>query len=236
MREGAKSYYQSTDPAAYNAYKRKLNYLSLFPPTEKEDDPDEETSIPEYANTDLLSVFSPVNYKINTPPLEVQEKVEVERERQDSSIAGQSTVTQHNPTTTTRRTFPSAWVVDDVIAGLIHIMDSDPKLKGKFRITSLYRAGAMTKAGRVSFHSSGRAVDIVPVGGTFDTLEADMMANRELVMYMIQNKIGILDEYTPNAHQARTGATGNHMHIGPDQLALSDFRKLLKKYEINIET
>ena len=234
MREGAKSYYQSTDPAAYNAYKRKLNYLSLFPPTEKEDDPDEETSIPEYASTDFLSVFSPVNYKINTSPLEVQEKVEVEQKGQDNSTVGQSTVTQQN--TTPRRTYPSAWVVDDVIAGLIHIMDSDPKLKGKFRITSLYRKGATTKAGRVSFHSSGRAVDIVPVGGTFDTLEADMMANRELVMYMIQNRIGILDEYTPNGHQARTGATGNHMHIGPDQLALSDFRKLLKKYEINIET
>lgn len=231
MKEGAKSYYQSTDPAAYNASKRKLNYLSLFPSTEGMGYLDEDAGNPQYSDASFLSVFSPVDYKINTSPLEVQE---VEQEEQTSGTAGQSTVTQH--TYTPRRKYPSAWLVDDVIAGLIHIMDSDPKLKGKFRITSLYRAGAMTKSGRVSFHSSGRAVDIVPVGGTFDTLEADMMANRELVMYMIQNKIGILDEYTPNGHQARTGATGNHMHIGPDQLALSDFRKLLKKYEINIET
>lgn len=198
MKDGAKSYYWSTDLAAYNAYKRKLNYLSLFPPTEDAGYTDKEVHSPEYPNTAFLSVFSPVDYKIKTSPLEVQE--------------------------------------DDVIAGLIHIMDSDPKLKGKFRITSLYRDGATTKSGRPSFHGSGKAVDIVPVQGTFDTLEADMMANRELVMYMIQNKIGILDEYTPNGHQARTGATGSHMHIGPDQLALSDFRKLLKKYEINIET
>lgn len=234
MREGAKSYYQSTDPAAYNEYKRKLNYLSLFSPTEETGYLDEDASSPEYSNASFLSVFSPVEYKINNSPLEVQEEIEDVQEEGNDEKQDQSTTPYQS--TTPRRTYPSAWVVDDVIAGLIHIMDSDPNLRGKFRITSLYRAGAMTKSGRPSFHGSGKAVDIVPVQGTFDTLEADMMANRELVMYMIQNKIGILDEYTPNGHQARTGATGNHMHIGPDQLALSDFKKLLKKYEINIET
>ena len=235
MKEKVKSYYQSTDPAAYNQYKRKLNYLSLFPTTEEIGYMDEDASSPEYPSASFLSVFSPVDYKINTSPLAVQEEVEIEQEEQgDDEVQEQSTTPYQ--TTTPRREYPSAWIVDDVIAGLIHIMDSDPKLRGKFRITSLYRAGAMTKSGRPSFHGSGKAVDIVPVDGTFDTLEADMMANRELVMYMIQNKIGILDEYTPNGHQARTGASGNHMHIGPDQLALSDFKKLLKKYEINIET
>lgn len=234
MREGAQSYYQSTDPAVYNQYKRKLNYLSLFPTTEEAGYMDEDVSSPEYSNTSFLSVFSPVDYKINTSPLEIQEEVEVEQEEQDSEEQDQSTMAYQN--TTPRRTYPSAWIVDDVIAGLIHIMDSDPKLRGKFRITSLYRDGATTASGRPSFHGSGKAVDIVPVEGTFESLEADMTANRELVMYMIQNRIGILDEYTPNGHQARTGSTGNHMHIGPDQLALSDFRKLLRKYEINIET
>ena len=232
MREEAKSYYQSTDPATYNKYKRRLNYLSLFPTTEETDRIGEETSSSQYPNTGFLSVFTPVDYKINTSPLEIQEKVE--QEEQGSEEQNQSTTPYQN--TATRRAYPSAWIVDDAIAGLIHIMDSDPKLRGKFRVTSLYREGATTKSGRPSFHGSGKAVDIVPVQGTFDTLEADMMANRELVMYMVQNKIGILDEYTPNGHQARTGATGNHMHIGPDQLALSDFKKLLKKYEINIET
>lgn len=229
MREGAKSYYQSTDPVAYNKYKRKLNYLSLFPTTEETDYIDEDASSSGYSNASFLSVFSPVDYKINTSPLKVQEEAEDEQKEWDNDVGqGQST--------TPRRKYPSAWIVDDVIAGLVHIMDSDPNLRGKFRITSLYRDGATTKSGRTSFHGSGKAVDIVPVQGTFDTLEADMMANRELVMYMIQNRIGILDEYTPKGHQDRTGATGNHMHIGPDQLALSDFKKLLKKYEINIET
>ena len=200
MKEEVKSYYQSTDPAAYNKYKRKLNYLNLFPSNEGPDSTDEDASSTKQSNSDFLSVFSPVDYKINTSPLEIQEEA------------------------------------DGIIAGLIQIMDSDPKLRGKFRITSLYREGATTKQGRASFHSSGQAVDIVPVGGTFDTLEANMMANRELVTYMIYNRLGILDEYTSNGYQARTGATGNHMHIGPDQLALSGFQKLLKKHEINIET
>lgn len=235
MREGAKSYYQSTDPAAYNKYKRKLNYLGLFPTTEETGYIDEDASSPGYSSASFLSVFSPVDYKINTSSLEVQKEVEDEQKEQGSGKGqNQSTTPQQN--TTSRRTYPSAWIVDDVIAGLIHIMDSDPKLRGKFSITSLYREGSTTKLGKHSFHGSGKAVDIVPVGGTFDTLEADMMANRELVMYMIQNRIGILDEYTPSGHQARTGSTGSHMHIGPDQLALSDFNKLLKKYEINIET
>ena len=199
MKEEVKSYYQSTDPATYNKYKRKLNYLNIFPSNEGPSSVDEDASSPKYSNSDFLSVFSPVDYRINTSPLETQEEV------------------------------------DDIIAGLIQIMDNDPKLRGKFKVTSLYRAGATTRSGRPSFHNSGQAVDIVPVGGTFDTLEADMMANRELVTYMIQNRLGILDEYTSNGYQARTGATGNHMHIGPDQLALSGFQKLLKKHEINIE-
>lgn len=233
MREGAKSYYQSTDPATYNKYKRRLNYLSLFPTTQETDHMDEDASSQQYSNTGFLSVFAPVDYKINTSSLERQEDVE-QAQQGSNEEQYQSTTPYQN--TATRRTYPSAWIVDDVIAGLIHIMDSDPKLRGKFRITSLYRDGATTASGRPSFHGSGKAVDIVPVEGTFESLESDMMANRELVMYMIQNRIGILDEYTPNGHQARTGSTGNHMHIGPDQLALSDFRKLLRKYEINIET
>lgn len=121
--------------------------------------------------------------------------------------------------------------VDSSIAGLLQIMDTDPNLKGKYRITSLYRAGATTKQGRTSYHSSGKAVDIVPVAGvSFDELERNIMANRELVEYMLQTGLGILDEYTPNGYQSRTGATGNHMHIGPDRLALKCQQKLYTKY------
>lgn len=121
--------------------------------------------------------------------------------------------------------------VDASIAGLLHIMDADPNLRGRYRITSLYRAGATTKQGRPSYHGSGKAVDIVPVAGSsFDELERNIMANRELVQYMFQTGLGILDEYTPNGYRSKTGATGNHMHIGPDRLALKCQQKLYTKY------
>ena len=121
--------------------------------------------------------------------------------------------------------------VDPTIVGLLQIMDADPNLKGKYRITSLYRDGATTKQGNPSYHRSGKAVDIVPAAGSsFGELERNIMANRALVEYMLQTGLGILDEYTPNGYQARTGATGNHMHIGPDRLAIACIQKLLKKY------
>lgn len=120
--------------------------------------------------------------------------------------------------------------VDPSIVGLLQIMDADPNLKGKYRITSLYRDDT-TKQGRDSYHRSGKAVDIVPASGSsFEELERNIMANRSLVEYMLQTGLGILDEYTPNGYQAKTGATGNHMHIGPDRLAITCIQKLLKKY------
>ena len=74
-------------------------------------------------------------------------------------------------------------------------------------------------------------MDIVPAAGSsFGELERNIMANRSLVEYMLQTGLGILDEYTSNGYQARTGATGNHMHIGPDRLAIACIQKLLKKY------
>lgn len=123
--------------------------------------------------------------------------------------------------------------VDASIAGLIELMNKDENLKGKYKITSLYRPGAKTKQKKTSFHSLGKAMDIIPVECSWDELERLIMSNSEIVNYMKNNKLGILDEYTANGRQKRTGATGNHMHIGPDQLALVDFNKLLQKYENN---
>lgn len=123
--------------------------------------------------------------------------------------------------------------VDTSIAGLIELMNKDENLKGKYKITSLYRPGAKTKQQKTSFHSLGKAMDIIPVGCSWDELEWLIMSNSEIVNYMKNNKLGILDEYTTNGRQKRTGATGNHMHIGPDKLALVDFDKLLQKYEIS---
>lgn len=201
MAEQTNSYYKSTDDLGFS---KKPNYFDLFQEYAESDD---SSDIGYYDGTDEVPSydfqFAPTEYKIKTAS---------------------------SPSTTTRRSYPKTWVVDDVIAGLIDIMDSDPNLKGKFRITSLYREGVRTTSGRPSYHGSGKAVDIVPTSGRFEDLEASMMSNPVLVKYMNDNKLGILDEYTANGYQARTGATGNHMHIGPDRLALQCQHKLLIKY------
>ena len=119
---------------------------------------------------------------------------------------------------------------DETILGLIELMNSNPQLKNKYKITSLYRANAKTPQGLDSFHAFGKAMDIIPVGTSFAELEKIIMQDRQLVDYMRRNNIGILDEYTENGYQARTGATGNHMHFGPDKNALKFMRTLLNKY------
>lgn len=209
MAELTNSYYSSTDDLGFT---KKPNYFDLFQEYAESDD---SSDIGYYYGTDEVPPydfqFTPAEYKIKT-------------------VSSPSLATTSSSSTTTRRSYPKTWIVDSVIAGLIDIMDSDPNLKGKFRITSLYREGARTKSGNPSYHGSGRAVDIVPTSGTFEDLEASMMSNPVLVKYMNDNKLGILDEYTSNGYQARTGATGNHMHIGPDRLALQCQHKLLIKY------
>lgn len=210
MAELTNSYYSSTDDLGFT---KKPNYFDLFQEYAESDD---SSDVGYYYETDEEPPsydfqFSPTEYKIKT-------------------AGSPSSSTTSSSSTTTRRSYPKTWVVDNVIAGLIDIMDNDPNLKGKFRITSLYREGARTKSGNTSYHGSGRAVDIVPTSGTFEDLEASMMSNPVLVQYMNDNKLGILDEYTSNGYQARTGATGNHMHIGPDRLALQCQHKLLIKY------
>ena len=119
---------------------------------------------------------------------------------------------------------------DESILGLIELMNANPEIRGTYRITSLYRPNAKTKSGNTSHHSAGRAVDIVPINGSFDALERAMMQDESIVNYMKRYNLGILDEYTPNGYQKRTGATGNHMHIGPDKLALKCQDNLLAKY------
>jgi hypothetical protein len=47
---------------------------------------------------------------------------------------------------------------------------------------------------------------------------------------MLSNGLGILDEYSEEGKKRNTGFTGAHMHIGPDRLAISDFKKLLSDY------
>lgn len=121
--------------------------------------------------------------------------------------------------------------LDSRIQHLMTLMESDPNLKGKYRITSTIREGAMTSNGKPSFHGKGMAFDIVPINGDFNELESLIASNAQIVSFMQSNGIGILDEYSETGRKRKTGSTGPHMHIGFDRNAVIDFNKILKKYE-----
>lgn len=81
------------------------------------------------------------------------------------------------------------------------------------------KAGAVGKAGARSHHVGGNAVDIVPgKGETFDSIRTKMINHPEILQFFHENGLGVIDETTPE-NMAKTGATGKHFHIGPDQWA-----------------
>lgn len=86
----------------------------------------------------------------------------------------------------------------------------------------------LTKQGNKSRHSAGDAIDITPINGeTYADLRQKIANSPELLEYMRQNKIGIIDETDPLV-KAKTGATGDHWHIsrGGEAFALFGFKKL----------
>ena len=96
-----------------------------------------------------------------------------------------------------------------------------------FRITSGNRPGAKTKSGNTSHHSSGNALDITPASGqSWDDLIKQMKNSERFIAYMHDHNIGILDERSEEI-QRKTGATGAHFHIGPDRLAILNFKHLI---------
>lgn len=85
-----------------------------------------------------------------------------------------------------------------------------------------------TKSGKASKHSVSDAIDITPgVGETYESIREKIKANAELLAYMQDNGIGIIDETDP-LMMIRTGATGKHWHIsrGGERLAIHGFNKL----------
>ena len=97
------------------------------------------------------------------------------------------------------------------------------------RVTSGYRPGAKTSSGKTSRHATRDAIDITPVDGqTYADLIRQIKDNPELVAYMRDNDIGILDETDPII-KAKTKATGDHWHIsrGGETAAIYGRDKLL---------
>ena len=98
----------------------------------------------------------------------------------------------------------------------------------------------MTKSGNKSWHSvidkygNSSAYDIVPADGDFNKLKKAIYTNPEIVAYMMDNNLGILEE-TTDAVKRKTGAKlgpvrGNHFHVGPDRWARSMRDNAIKLY------
>lgn len=95
------------------------------------------------------------------------------------------------------------------------------------RVTSGLRPGATTSNGSKSWHSEGWAIDITPgEGETWESLRTKLKSSPDLIKYMQDNQLGILDE-TNSDMLARTGGTGAHWHIGRDQSAIKGLEAIL---------
>lgn len=102
------------------------------------------------------------------------------------------------------------------------------------KITSGFRKGSKTKSGNTSYHSQkdshghSKAYDIVPINGDFEGLLKIIYSNPRIVNWLKQKRYGILEEHRGDI-MTKTGATGKHLHIGPDSSAIAMFNKRISK-------
>jgi hypothetical protein len=95
------------------------------------------------------------------------------------------------------------------------------------RITSIERPGARTSNGSMSHHSTGKAMDVVPVDRDFEKLQNVLTTDPEVIYFMNMLGIGFIDETTKEMLR-RTGGTGPHYHFGPDKLAIKHYRSFFQ--------
>lgn len=114
------------------------------------------------------------------------------------------------------------------IIGLIELFNQNPKLKNNIKITSSYRPGSTG-----SFHSIGRAIDIVPLDGDFEALTKEIASDKNIVSYLKKHNLGIISEVS-DEEQALYKATGPNLHFGPDQAAIKGLAAILNKYGIQV--
>ena len=123
------------------------------------------------------------------------------------------------------------------IGNMQSVIDAFSNAGINIRITSGVRPGAMTKSGNRSHHSFGNAIDITPnfaQGETWESMRRKVKESKEFQQFMRDNKFGIIDETTPDV-MAKTGATGAHWHVGPDQWALRNFETLIARKGMKLQ-
>lgn len=112
------------------------------------------------------------------------------------------------------------------VGNMRELLDKFEEAGISVRVTS-GKESRKTKQGKESKHSYGDAIDITPIEGqTYDDLKNQIMNSPELLAYMRDNEIGIIDETDPWIKR-KTGATGDHWHISRrERYALAGFNKL----------
>lgn len=89
----------------------------------------------------------------------------------------------------------------------------------QYRISSGVRNHRVGTSGGRSWHLAGRGLDIAaPEGMSNDDFIRQFVGNKALLDEMKALNYGIINEYIA-ANRKKTGATGPHLHIGPDTWA-----------------
>lgn len=125
-------------------------------------------------------------------------------------------------------------IPDDFYAGNISFENLLKQEGIHAKITSGYRQNAVTADGKLSYHSiEDGAYDVIPLNGyNFEDLRKEIYSNPRIISWLQNRKWGILEETTPEV-KAKTKATGNHWHFGPDPGAVKQFNENLKKRNQN---
>ena len=116
-----------------------------------------------------------------------------------------------------------------ILQGAIDLMNQNPNLKGKYKITSTVRAARY--ANDKSHHIKGMAFDIVPVDGDFQKLQQEIAKDTNLINYLQRNNLGIIVEVGPEA-RAKYKATGDNLHFGPDSDAIAGLNQLISQFRV----
>ena len=125
--------------------------------------------------------------------------------------------------------YQTSTTLNPLLQEVITLMDQNPNLKGKYKITSTVRNPRYE--GDKSHHIKGMAFDIVPVDGDFQKLQQEIVKDTNLVNYLQKNNLGVIVEVGPEARQ-KYKATGDNLHFGPDIAAIEGLSKLISQFKI----
>ena len=101
-----------------------------------------------------------------------------------------------------------------------------------FVVTSKKREpGEAGNSGNKSYHTTDNlAIDIVPTDGNFERLKQQLLSSPLVQEYFKKRGLGVLDETTKEVLD-KTGGTGKHYHIGPDNSSVNTWLAWNKEFE-----